>query len=69
MPKAPTRKPYLKARAAEPSTWAALAGIFASITPFLPPQYQAIAAAAGAVVGAVGAMKGDPAGADPAGTP
>jgi hypothetical protein len=55
-----TRKPYVHARAAEPSTWAGLTGILAAMLPALPPQYQAVASAVAAVAGAVAVFKADP---------
>ena len=54
------RKPYVRARAAEPSTWAGLTGILAAILPVMPPQYQAVASAVAAVAGAVAVFKADP---------
>lgn len=60
MPTPIRKKSTIRKRAAEPSSWAGLAGILASFTPFLPPQYQVIAAAAGAISGAVAAFKADP---------
>lgn len=54
------RKPYIRARAAEPSSWAGLGGILAAMLPVLPPQYQAVASAVAAVAGAVAVFKADP---------
>jgi len=54
------RKSYARRRAAEPSTYAGLGSILALALQFVPPQYQAIAAAAGALAGAVAVFKGDP---------
>jgi hypothetical protein len=57
-----TAKPrkYMRARAAEPSSWAGLGGILAAMLPALPPQYQAVASAVAAVAGAVAVFKADP---------
>lgn len=58
----PAKKPRrtIARRAAEPSTWGGIAGALASLAPFIPPQYQAAIAAAGAIAGAVAAFKADP---------
>ena len=58
------RRSYVRRRMAEPSTHAGIGAIAALLLPFVPPQYQAIAAAVGALAGAVAVLKGDP-GPDP----
>jgi hypothetical protein len=54
------RKRYVRARAAEPSSWAGMGAILAAMLPALPPQYQAVASAVAAGAGAVAVFKADP---------
>lgn len=58
------RRSWAANRAQEPSTYAGLGALLASLLPVLPPQYQLVAGAIGAVAGAVAAFKRDPASQD-----
>lgn len=54
-------KSYAAKRVAQPSASAGVGTVIASVVPFLPPQYQVVAAGIGALFGLIATFKTSPA--------